>query len=50
MASNKAALAKSFGAFNKYFPENMVQKKVVPYHTGAIKAYKEMGIWPADSK
>ncbi|MEP3348589.1 MAG: TAXI family TRAP transporter solute-binding subunit [Marinomonas sp.] len=48
MASNKAALAKSFGAFNRYIPENMVQKNVVPYHPGAIKAYKEMGIWPSE--
>ena len=45
MANNKPELAKSFGAFNNYFPENMVQKNIVPYHPGAIKAYKELGIW-----
>jgi TRAP transporter TAXI family solute receptor len=48
MISNKADLVQSFGAFNKYFPENMVQKNVVPYHPGAIKAYKEMGLWPSE--
>ncbi|MDB4837298.1 TAXI family TRAP transporter solute-binding subunit [Marinomonas sp.] len=45
MANNKPELAKSFGAFNRYSPEGMVKENVVPYHPGAIKAYKEMGIW-----
>lgn len=45
MASNKADLGNAFGAFKRYQPKNMVQSNVVPYHPGAIKAYKELGIW-----
>lgn len=48
MASNKDALGKAFGAFKRYDPKKMVQDNPVPYHPGAIKAYKEMGIWPAN--
>lgn len=47
MAGNKDALGKAFGAFKRYNPKKMVQENPVPYHPGAIKAYKEMGIWPA---
>jgi TRAP transporter TAXI family solute receptor len=45
MAENKDSLTSAFGAYARYSPENMVQDNVVPYHPGAIKAYKEMGIW-----
>ncbi|WP_409439143.1 TAXI family TRAP transporter solute-binding subunit [Psychromonas sp. GE-S-Ul-11] len=45
MVSNKESLKKSFGAYARYNPENMVQDNVVPYHAGAIKAYKELGFW-----
>jgi TRAP transporter TAXI family solute receptor len=45
MASNKDSLKKAFGAYARYNPEKMVQDNVVPYHDGAIKAYKEMGFW-----
>lgn len=44
MAKNKDDLASAFGAFNRFDPEKMVQKSEVPYHPGAIKAYKELGI------
>ncbi len=47
MVENKAALGEAFGAFKRYDPKKMVQDNPVPYHPGAIKAYKEMGIWPA---
>jgi len=45
MANNKDALSNAFAAFNRYDPSKMAQKNPVPYHPGAIKAYKEMGIW-----
>ncbi|RKF14357.1 TAXI family TRAP transporter solute-binding subunit [Alginatibacterium sediminis] len=45
MASNKDSLKSAFGAYARYNPQGMVQDNVVPYHEGAIKAYKEMGIW-----
>ncbi len=47
MAANKEALGAAFGAYKRYDPMKMVQENPVPYHPGAIKAYKEMGIWPA---
>ena len=43
----KTDLAKALGAFARFNPKNMVRKSSVPYHPGAIKAYKELGIWPA---
>jgi TRAP transporter TAXI family solute receptor len=43
----KADLAKALGAFARFDPKHMVRKSVVPYHPGAIKAYKELGLWPA---
>lgn len=45
MAANKDALAAAFGAYKGYDPAKMVQSNPVPFHPGAIKAYKEMGIW-----
>lgn len=47
MAEHKVALGEAFGAFKRYDPTKMVQDNPVPYHPGAIKAYKEMGLWPA---
>jgi len=43
----KPALAKALGAFGRFNPKHMVRKSAVPYHPGAIKAYKELGLWPA---
>jgi TRAP transporter TAXI family solute receptor len=45
MAANQDSLKKAFGAYARYNPENMVQDNAVPYHSGAIKAYKELGFW-----
>ena len=45
--AGKAQLAKTLGAFARFNPKFMVRKSAVPYHPGAIKAYKELGIWPA---
>jgi TRAP transporter TAXI family solute receptor len=42
----KPALIKALGAFARFNPKQMVRKSAVPYHPGAIKAYKELGIWP----
>lgn len=41
----KPDLIKALGAFARFNPKNMVRKSSVPYHPGAIKAYKELGIW-----
>jgi len=43
---DKPDLIKALGAFARFNPKNMVRKSSVPYHPGAIKAYKELGIWP----
>lgn len=43
---NQSALAKALGAFAHFNPKMMVRKSAVPYHPGAIKAYKELGLWP----
>jgi hypothetical protein len=43
----KPDLTKALGAFARFNPKGMVRKSTVPYHPGAIKAYKELGIWPA---
>ena len=44
--AGKAELAKGLGAFARFNPKQMARKSVVPYHPGAIKAYKELGLWP----
>jgi TRAP transporter TAXI family solute receptor len=45
MAANKKELAKSHGAFNGFNAKKMYYKNtIVPYHPGAEKAYKEMGV------
>ena len=42
---NKVELAKSSVAFNGFNPKGMAAKHPTPYHPGAIKYYKEIGIW-----
>ena len=44
--NNKKALALAFGPFNRMVPNEMAAKHSNPYHPGAIKFYKEMGLWP----
>ena len=44
--AGKPELIKALGAFARFDPKHMVRKSSVPYHPGAIKAYKELGIWP----
>lgn len=41
---NKEALAKSFGVFNRFNPKDMAWSHSVPYHSGALKFYKEVGL------
>jgi TRAP transporter TAXI family solute receptor len=45
MAANKTMLGNSFGPLKRFNPKDMAPKHGTPYHPGAIKAYKEMGIW-----
>ena len=44
--NNKKALALSFGVFNRMVPNEMPAKHSNPYHPGAIRFYKEAGLWP----
>ena len=44
--NNKKALALAFGVFNRMVPKEMPSKHSNPYHPGAIKVYKEVGLWP----
>ncbi len=44
LATNKEHLAKSMGAFNRLKPETFAEPNVAPYHPGAIKAIKELGL------
>lgn len=43
---NKPELAKILVAFARFDPKFMARSSPVPYHPGAIKAYKELGLWP----
>lgn len=45
MYNNKPELVKSLGAFGRWDPKNMAAPHPNPYHPGAIRAYKELGIW-----
>ncbi len=44
LAQNQKDLAKSMGAFRRNKRELMGSITITPYHPGAIKAYKELGI------
>ena len=45
MAANKKDLVQSHGAFNGFHAKKMYYKNTtVPYHPGAVKMYKEMGV------
>jgi TRAP transporter TAXI family solute receptor len=44
---NKADLAQAFGPFALFEPAAMAKKiDPIEYHPGAIKFYKEKGLWP----
>lgn len=44
LAQNQAMLAKSMGAFHRNKLKEMAIDTMAPYHPGAVKAYKELGI------
>jgi TRAP transporter TAXI family solute receptor len=46
MYENKAELESSFASFKLFEPQAMAKNMSVPYHPGAIKFYKEKGMWP----
>ena len=46
---NKAELIKAHGSFRSFHPKKMVKRSFsIPYHPGAIKFYKEVGLWTED--
>ncbi len=49
ISANKAGLAASFGAFNSLDPKKMAKDIGLPHHPGAVRYYKEAGVWPAGS-
>lgn len=47
MHANKAAMAASFAAMNRFEPDSMAPSVAgVDYHPGAIRFYEEAGLWP----
>ena len=46
MYENKADMAQTFPVFNLFDQKEMAKKEPFPYHDGAIKFYKEKGLWP----
>lgn len=46
MYENKPALVGMLGAFRGFDPKHMAQPHPTPYHPGAIRFYKEVGLWP----
>jgi TRAP-type uncharacterized transport system substrate-binding protein len=44
LAQNKAHLVKSMGAFRRLKSETFGEPTVLPYHPGAAKALKELGL------
>jgi len=46
MHESKGDLAKAFPAFNRFDPKAMARMTQGEFHSGAIRFYKEAGIWP----
>jgi len=46
MHESKDDLAKAFPAFNRFDPKTMARMTQGEFHPGAIRFYKEAGIWP----
>ena len=49
MYENRDAIAKQHAAGKALNPKNIVRDFGTPFHPGAIKFYKEAGIWPEDA-
>ena len=48
MYENRAQIAEKHPAGKALNPKNAIRDTGVPFHAGAIKYYKEAGIWPAE--
>src|SRR5690606_32242616 len=46
MYENKAGMVETFPVFNLFDQKLMAKKEPFPYHDGAIRFYKEKGLWP----
>ena len=44
--ANKPHLVRSAKVLNRFKPDRMTEKLNTPYHSGAIRFYKEVGQWP----
>ena len=44
MYENKPELVRMLGAFNGFDPKHMAQPHPTPYHPGAIRFYREVGL------
>lgn len=47
---NKDALVASSATLRRFEPKEMAEKNPVPYHPGAEKFFKEVGMWPPKEK
>ena len=45
---HQAKLAAIARPYNRYKPADLVREHGIPFHPGAIKFYREKGIWPAN--
>ncbi len=47
MHGNKKDMAAVFPALRQFSQKNMAKKGPLPFHPGAIRFYKEQGLWPS---
>jgi TRAP-type uncharacterized transport system substrate-binding protein len=46
MYQSKPELVRILAAFKDFDPKHMARPHPMPYHPGAIRFYKEVGLWP----